>query len=180
MAERIIGLAGEIASGKTTAAKYLMEKHGARGARFSTAMRDVLGRLYLPESRYNNQAVSLALRQAFGENLWAEVVAKDVAKLEAPLVVIDGIRRPADIEPFKNNPNFTLVYIKTALETRFRRIIRRGENEDDTGKTWEQFQQDQQLEAELQIRELEPLATVVIDNTGSLAEFHAALDHLLS
>ena len=142
--------------------------------------RSVLGRLYLPESRYNNQAVSLALRQAFGENLWAEVVAKDVAKLETPLVVIDGIRRLADLEPFKTNPNFTFVYLKTDLEKRFERITRRGENADDTGKTWEQFQSDQKLEAELEITKLEPLARVVIDNNGTLEELHTTLDQLVT
>jgi dephospho-CoA kinase len=180
MAKLIIGFAGEMASGKTHSARYLMEKYGAAGCRFSTAMRDVLKRLYIPESRYSNQAVSLALRQAFGDGVWANVVAQDAKKIETSIVVIDGIRRPADIEPFRDDPNFLLVYIKADFEKRFERISKRGENADDIGKTREQFLDDQKLEAEQQIRLLEPLAKVVIENNGSVEELNQALDKLVA
>ena len=180
MVKQIIGFTGEIAAGKTTSTRYLIEKHGGVGCRFSTPMRDVVARLYLAEKRENLQAVSLALRQSFGESFWSGVVAQDAQKIDAPLVAIDGIRRLADLEPFQNNPNFTLVYLKADLAKRFERITVRGENADDAGKTWAQFQAEQNWEAEREIRALEPRAQVVIDNNGSRAELDARLDQLIT
>jgi len=58
MKKIILGFAGEIASGKGTAAKYLAEKYGSGYFRFSTILRDVLKRLYLDESRENAQKIS--------------------------------------------------------------------------------------------------------------------------
>lgn len=176
----IIGFAGEIVSGKTTCAKYLIEKHAASGFRFSTPMRDVARRLHLPESREVLQTISLAMRSTFGENFWSGVAAQDIGQIKSSLVVIDGVRRLADIETFKNDSRFVLVYIKADVDIRYQRIVKRGENVDDVGKTIEEFKREQEYEAEQQIRSLEPLAEVVIDNGGSLEELHAKLDGLLS
>ncbi len=41
----ILGFAGEIASGKGTAAKYLVGRHEAATYRFSTMLRDIVERL---------------------------------------------------------------------------------------------------------------------------------------
>ena len=66
----ILGLAGEMASGKGTVAKYAATKYGAKSWRFSTMLRDVLDRLLLEQSRDNLQNLSTVLRQNFGEELW--------------------------------------------------------------------------------------------------------------
>jgi dephospho-CoA kinase len=180
MAERIIGLAGEIASGKTTAAKYLAGKHNAQSYRFSTPLREILERIYIPTSRENLTALSIALRQTFGEDVFSTVTRQDVERSPSPLIVIDGIRRLQDISALRDLPGFTLIYLEAPLETRFERITKRGENEDDLGKTWEQFKKDHELETERQIQALKPLAAEVISNAGSMVEFQTALDGLIA
>jgi dephospho-CoA kinase len=67
MNKKVIGITGMIASGKSTAAKYLVEKHGATSHRFSTILRDVATRLHLDINRHNLATLSSALRQSFGE-----------------------------------------------------------------------------------------------------------------
>src|SRR3989338_3819410 len=93
----ILGFVGPIASGKGTACQYLRDQHRAPTYRFSTPLRDVLDRLYLPQSRQNMQDLSLALRQTFGDDLLASVIAHDVAADQSPIIAIDGIRRPPDL-----------------------------------------------------------------------------------
>ena len=179
MAKKIIVFVGLLSSGKGTAAKYLVEKHGAKAFRFSTIMRGVLDRLYLEQSRENMSNISTVLRQTFGEDLFAKVMAADVRKTEENIVVVDGARRLADIEHLKKIEGFRLISIEADPKIRYQRLIQRGENPDDKNKTWEQFLQDHELETEASIPALMKLADVVVDNNGSAEEFYKQLDKLV-
>lgn len=179
MPKLIIGLAGEIASGKSYSTKYLVEKHGAESCRFSTSLRDILKRLYISESRETLSTLSRVLREGFGEEALAEVIFNDAKNATAQLVVIDGVRREQDIKHLRLLPNFKFVYVEATPENRYARLSKRGENADDNTKTWEQFLADHQLETERAIQSLKPLATVVIENNGSVAELNLQLDRLV-
>ncbi|EKE21818.1 MAG: hypothetical protein ACD_7C00122G0002 [uncultured bacterium] len=179
MAKIILGLAGEIASGKGTVVKYLAENHGASTRRFSTILRDVMDRLYIEHSRETLQQTSSMLRNAYGENILAKVMDKDTRDDENPIIVIDGIRRIADIEFLKENPDFKMVFIDVSLEKRYERIIQREENSDDKVKTFEEFKFDAQREAELTIGELKDIADVILDNNGTPEELERQIEELL-
>ncbi|PWB39124.1 MAG: hypothetical protein C3F02_00695 [Parcubacteria group bacterium] len=179
MTKKIIVLVGLLSSGKGTVAKYFVEKYGAQSFRFSTIMRDVLDRLYLEHSRENMSNLSTLLRERFGEDLFAKVMAADVAKSDAKIVVVDGARRQADVEHLKKIAGFKLVSIEADPKIRYERLTRRAENPDDKNKTWEQFLADHQLETEVNIPPLMKLADVVVDNNGSAEELYRQLDNLL-
>lgn len=179
MAKIILGLAGEMASGKGTAARYIMEKYPCTEHRFSTALRDVLNRLYLEQTREHLSHLSTTLRKTFGEDLLAKVIFHDVQKDEKDLVVIDGVRRIDDIVHLRTLPHFKFVYIETDMRMRYERIIQRAENADDAGKTFEQFQQEHQLETELQIPKLKEIADFVLDNNGTTAELYRQVDAVI-
>ncbi|PIR73757.1 MAG: hypothetical protein COU40_00795 [Candidatus Moranbacteria bacterium CG10_big_fil_rev_8_21_14_0_10_35_21] len=180
MKKLIIGFAGEISSGKGTATKYVLEKHGGNSSRFSTMLRDVLKRVYIEETRENMQKLSTFLRQTFGEDLLAKVMSEDVKNNQNEIVVIDGIRRLADIEYLKKNPEFKLIYIDAEPAIRFERLKIRKENPDDAQKTFEQFQKDHEQEAELQIKDLKQQADYVIDNNESLDNLNAQIEKIIS
>ena len=116
MAKIIIGLAGEIACGKGTVANHIKEEHKASSYRFSTMLRDVLDRLYIEQTRENVSWISTILRQKFGEDLFAKVMAEDVKRDTGSVIVIDGIRRMADIEYLKKIPEFKLIYIEADIK----------------------------------------------------------------
>jgi dephospho-CoA kinase len=175
----IFGFVGQIASGKGTAVAYLKEKHGASTVRFSTMLRDVLDRLCLEQSRENMQKMSRIVRENFGEDTLAKVIAEDAKKNPAELMAIDGVRRPDDIKYLAQIPGFVLVNIFADMEKRFQRIIARGENTDDTKKTFEQFKADHEQEAELKIEEIASTAQEKIDNNGTVEELHQQLDALV-
>ncbi|MEI6580923.1 MAG: AAA family ATPase [bacterium] len=181
MKEKIIlGLVGSLASGKETTKKYLVEKYNAKDCRFSTILRDVLERVTVPNSRENLQKISTVLRANFGENLLAKAIAMDASKLNADIVVIDGVRRFTDIEHLNELPNFVLVKIDADPKIRYERMKLRNENAGDDKKTYEQFLEDHNAEADKQIPEVMKTAKYSIDNSGSLEDLYKKTDEIIT
>ena len=176
----ILGLVGEIASGKGSIVKYLEKKYSATSYRFSTPLRNVLDRMYVDVNRKNMQTLSLVLRQSFGENLLAKIISKDAMNDDNPIVVVDGIRRPADIEFLSELPEFKLVYVTADMKTRYKRIINRDENKDDASKTFEEFERDHKAETELEIPSIGKKAQIKIDNTGGFEDLYEQVDKIMN
>ncbi len=179
MSKVIIGLIGEMASGKSTATEYLKTKYNAVTFRFSTVLRDVLKRLHLEETRGNMQLLSTVLRQNFNEDLLSKVLAADVAEAPGTVIITEGIRRPTDITYLKDMPGFCFVALSVAERTRYERLILRAENPDDQKKTWEEFQAEGKQESEQQVAELMKKATYTIDNNGTKEEMFIKLDEIV-
>lgn len=179
MEKIILGFAGEMASGKGTAAKHLTEKYNASSHTFSTMLRNILDRLYLEQSRENLQTLSTALRKNFCEDIMANVMVNDVKNDENTIITIDGIRRLEDIKHLRELPHFKLIYIETGIRKRYERIIKRSENTDDQNKTFEEFEAEQNQEAESQIKILKEYSDFVIENNGTKEELHSKIDKII-
>ncbi|MFA6391158.1 MAG: AAA family ATPase [Patescibacteria group bacterium] len=179
MDRQVLGFTGLIASGKGTACKYLSEKYGAESFRFSTILRDVADRVYLPQTRENLQNISQVLRENFSQDILSKAIAEDVKKAKVDVIVIDGVRRWTDIEHLKAIPGFKLVSLQVDAKTRYERLVKRAENPGDELKTWEEFQKDSAAEAEVHIQEMIEKADVIIDNNGTMEDFNKQLDNLL-
>ncbi len=177
--KKILGFTGHMAAGKTTAVTYLQEKYDAHSHRFSTPLRDILTRLHKPGSRDNLQTLSQILREHFGEDLLAKIIAEDVQADTSSLIVLDGIRRQADIQYLREIPGFMLITISADVERRFQRISIRSENPDDQGKTLEEFKKEHEREPEQQIDDVSRTADISIDNNGSLENLYTKLDQLI-
>ncbi|MBI5728917.1 MAG: AAA family ATPase [Candidatus Magasanikbacteria bacterium] len=175
----ILGLVGEMAAGKSTATEYLKKKYGAVSFRFSDALRDVLERLHVENSRPNLQALSTFLRQQYGEDLLSKVMALDVEQSSAPLIITEGIRRPTDTVYLRKFSNFHIMALNAAERTRYERLTKRSENADDKSKTWEQFQADGRAESEQKIKEIAVEADFKIDNSGTVEQLHKQIDTIV-
>ncbi len=175
----IIGFTGLMASGKDAAKKYLEEKYQAKSLKFSGIMRDVLKRINVEMSRYNLSAVSLCLRETFGEDLFAKVIANDAKESDNKMVVIDGVRRLADIAHLTKLEGFYLISIEASPELRHQRLVARGENVGESEKTFEQFLADHQTETEMTIPAVMAKADFVIDNNGDFESLYAQIDKIL-
>lgn len=175
----VFGFVGELASGKSASCSYLLKKYGAETYRFSTVLRDLLKRLYIPETRENMVKLSEALRQQFGEDALAKQMAEDILQSNARIIAIDGIRRASDIVYLKEIPSFVLVEIFADPRKRFERIKLRKENPDDAAKTWEEFQNDLTRSTEITIRVVSKNADERIDNNGDMHSLGTRLDALV-
>lgn len=179
MPKIIIGLVGEVASGKDVTKKYLEVNYGASCHRFSTILRDILNRLYLPIVRENMQDISTLLRQKFGEDLLAKIVTEDAKNDAHEIVVVDGIRRAADMTYLRKLPGFVLISIEVEARLRYERLVKRKENADDANKTYEQFLLDGQKETEVQIAEVMKEADYRLDNNGSLKDLYTQIEKII-
>lgn len=175
----IIGLTGEICAGKGAVVKYLEAKHGAASYRFSTILRDLLARLYLPVSRENIQNISTAIRQYLGEDIMAKVIAEDVKNDKNNVIVLDGVRRVADIKYLRDVAGFKLARIVAEPEIRYKRLIARKENSGDERKAYEEFLADHKKEADAQVPAVMAQADLKIDNNGSLADLYKQVDQII-
>ncbi|HXK37692.1 MAG TPA: AAA family ATPase [Candidatus Paceibacterota bacterium] len=180
MAKQIIGITGPIAAGKGTIAEYFKERHNATLFRFSSSLFSIVEILGLPNDREHLSRLSRVLREGFGEDTLARALATQVEKSTAPLIIVDGVRRPDDVTFLERQPGFRLIYIDAPMETRFARMKLRGEKSDDVEKTMEQFVNDHKLESELLIDGLKARSAVIIDNSGSKEELYAQLERLLN
>ena len=175
----VLGLVGLLASGKGTAAKYLEKKYSADTYRFSTMLRDLCDRVYLEHSRDNLIKMSEAIRHTFGEETMARVMAHDAKNAKNNIVIVEGIRRMADIEYLSRLPNFVLIEIFAEPKIRYARLIKRNENPDDGAKTYKQFLADHQRSTEASIPEVAARATERIDNNGNIENLRGQLDKLV-
>lgn len=175
----IIGLTGQIACGKGVIKKFLIEHYKASDYRFSTILRDVLIRLDVEQSRENIQKMSTLLRQTFGEDILAKVMANDAKNDKHHFIVIDGIRRLADIKYLRDVSGFFLVSVEADEKIRYQRVIERNENPGDDKKTFAEFLQDQQEESEEQIPETMSKADFAIDNNGTWEELWEQIHQLV-
>lgn len=180
MAKIIFGLVGPLASGKGAFKAYVEKKYGAKDCRFSSILRDVLTRIGVTIDRTNLQKVSTVLRANFGEDLLAKVIVNDARQIETDIVVIDGVRRFADIKFLKELEHFYLVAIEAEPKLRYERMITRNENVGDKDKTYEQFLLDNEAEADREIPEVMKQASFKIDNNGSWEEFYRQIDDLIN
>ncbi len=180
MQKIIFGFTGLLASGKGTVAKYFEEKYQAKSFRYSTILRDLSNRIYLEESRDNLIKMSETIRTTFGEDILAKAIAGDAAKSNNELIIVEGIRRMADIEHLSRLPNFVLVEICADPKIRFERMVKRNENKGDAEKTYEQFLADHQRSTELTIPEVISHATEHIDNNGTVKQLYQSLELLLN
>ncbi len=180
MSKIIFGLVGGLASGKEETKKYLVNKYNAQDCRFSTSLRDVLNRVTIPVTRENLQKISTVLRANFGEDLLAKAIANDASKLDSDIVVIDGVRRPTDIEHLNELPNFFLIKIDADPKIRYERSVLRNENEGDSKKTFEEFMNDHNSEADSLIPVVMEQAKYSINNNGTFEELHKQIDDLVN
>jgi dephospho-CoA kinase len=179
MAKLILGIAGEMGSGKGTIAKHVMAERGGSAHRFSTILRDVLDRLYLEQSRENIQILSMILRKNYSEDILAKSMYHDVENDEHDIVVVDGVRRMADIVFLRELPHFKLIYVEADMQNRYERIVKRGENTDDAAKTFKEFEDDHKADSEIQIRELKNYANHVVNNDGTYVDLYKQIEEII-
>lgn len=176
----VIGISGEPGAGKDTVKEYLVKRYGAQSLSFSFILKDILYRLSLPFARKNYAALAEALRKAFGEHILATVLAIDARNSSKSIVVIDGIRKVAELEELRRLPNFYFIFVETDLRIRYERIKCRGTKSDDREKTFEEFVLDHTHAADREVCALKGMADAVIENNGTTQSLFARIDEALA
>jgi len=178
----VIGLAGSIASGKDTVADYVTRKFNGQSVSFSQPLRDILNRVFLPINRINMSKLAQALVDNFGGDVLSNTITEEIKINPKQIFVLPNIRRESDYVCMVNEPSFDfyLVGINTDIKTCYDRLIKREQNVDDKGKTWEDFQKDLQLSTEVGIADLVKKSMYQLDNNSSHEDLYSQIDKLIA
>jgi len=177
----VIGIAGNIGSGKGAVTKYLTEKYKAQQMRYSKILADILERLHLDYNRDNLNALAEGLRNIFGGDILSQVLENDIREVEAVIVVFDGIRKKKELDYFKNKTeNFFFIFVETPFEVVAKRLASRQEKTDDQEQTVEKLKARQQQPSDKDVPNLKQYADFVIDNSGSIEDTHKQIDEIMN
>ncbi len=174
----IIGLVGEMGSGKSTVMNYLADKHGASRHSFSFMLKHILEYLCLPITRDNLIDLFLVLAPRFGEGVLAKPMRRAVETDTSNLIVVESIRRPADIGELRSLPNFHLIGLVADQRTRYDRIYARGERSDDK-ISYEDFLKEHERKTEIYAADMAASADFVIENNGTTADLFKCVDDII-
>lgn len=134
----IIGVVGQIASGKGILVKYLTEKLSFTSFSLSSIVHEELEKKgKVKFTRQVLQDVGDELRRVYGDDVLAQRIIKAINEQKKDRIVIEGIRNPGEIEFLKKNSNFVLIGVKAIRELRFERVLSRGKKWDP--KNYEDF-----------------------------------------
>lgn len=178
-----VAVIGRMGAGKETVFQTIrafMEPVAVTLHQFSDPLNEILALLYLDRTRHNQQTLSRILREEYGQDLLAVVLRHRAEADRAPIVVIDGLRRPNDLAMFRQFPNSTVIVVRAEPAIRFARIKARNSRVGDAEKTWEKFLQDEQAETERLIEAISCEADYSIDNSGTREELQEKIRGLLS
>ena len=131
MGFKIIGVVGQIASGKGILVNYLTRHLGFTSFSLSSIVHAELKKKEVDEfTRQTLQDMGDELRRRYNDNILARRLNKAIKEQKKCHVVVEGIRNPAEIEFFKKNRNFILIGVKAKRELRFERLLSRSKGWD--------------------------------------------------
>lgn len=176
----VIGIAGEILSGKSTATKFFQDRFKAKTFRFSNFINEILDILDLPQTRDNQQLLGVTLKSLYGEDVLSHAIVERMKALNDELILIDGFRKKEEIDNLRQLSNFKLLFIKSPLEQRYARLKERNEKVGEGNATFEEFKVQQHHSADQDLPKLEQYADCVIENTSTVEALEAKLTSFLT
>lgn len=177
----VIGLTGTVASGKEVVKDVIKKNVDCYSVSLSAAIRGEIEKKKKVFNRTTMQDIGNELRQKYGAHVLAKVSTEFMPR-EKPVLVVDGIRNPGEVEWLKKNYQgyFALVAVDAPQQTRFERMKARARPIDP--QTMEEFvaidQRDQGANEPpygQQVRRCVEMADVVIQNDGDVAKVEAQL-----
>lgn len=167
----VIGITGRIGAGKTSVGKYLAERHGFSYVRYSQVLSDWMAKD--PESKAHLQVVGW---EVMAGGMQEELNKRLIAQIEPQHdCAVDGLRHRIDYDSLSTtfSSELHLMYVASSETLRWQRL--RGRY-----PTLQLFQAADSHPVEQQIESLRSLASVVIENDGSLADLYGKVDTVLS
>lgn len=183
MLPAILGIIGEKCSGKSSVFEYLRSKRGVYSARTSSVLQSILQILGLDETERRNEAkLAEALRATFGADILPRALMADPKAKTVPVVVLEGMRRLAELRPLMKMRNFRLLYVTAPIAIRWQRARgrRRNVRTDDRVSLARYRQIERTLITERDIPRMGKLADYRIENTGTKGQLFGRVDDILA
>ncbi len=174
---RVIGVVGYPASGKGEFSR-IAAAEGIPVVVMGDIIREKAAEAGLGSSDAALGQMAVRLRKEQGMDAVARLTIPEVEALDAPLVLVDGLRGDAEVQQFRKHfPGFVLVGIFSTFGTRLARLSTRGRS-DDLSRAEDLKRRDIREEGFGLARALEE-ADVVLENDGTLEEFGERVREIL-
>lgn len=171
----VIGLVGEKRGGKGTFFELLKEKLPQKTivqVRFSDIIGDILDILGKEKTRENMQKLPIGINKAFNDNATITKAMKNrVQNIQADIIILDGIRLPADKDLLREFRNNVLIYVTASPEIRYRRALAAAGKVGENSVSFEEFLRQDNAEIERQIPKIGLAADYIIVNEKTLDEY---------
>jgi dephospho-CoA kinase len=176
--KKIIGIVGEIGSGKDTFCNYVKGNYkNVHFLRFSDGLTEALKVFFDDIKREDQQWLSSVLRERFGGDILVKALVKKISSISDGIIILNGVRRPDDFEALLGIGG-KLIYVTADIQKRWERVVLRKEKADDD-VPFERFLELCGAEAEQQISIIGARADSKLDNNGTKEEFHLKIKELV-
>ena len=161
--------------------REIMPEKKIAAVRFSDIWREILHTLNKEESRENISNLATAVRQVFRDDgILVPAMAQRIAKIQADIIILDGVRKKEEIDPLVQKHNGLLVYIAASPKVRFQRRRTHAETTDEIDMSWEQFMRQERIATEISIKKIgETMTDAMIENNGTAEEFRRKIAQFL-
>ena len=175
----IIGICGKIGSGKDTIADYLASKYEFKKVVVSDIIRKEMEKKNLKINRESMQNFSKEMKEKYGNGIWARKTLEYIKEHKIKNVVISGVRDKKELEEFRKDPSFVLIFVWAPQKLRFQRLIKRGSYKDP--KTLEEAIEQEKREEKLfdLYNNCKEYADYLIANDSTIENLHQTVDILL-
>ena len=167
MAKLIILLTGMPGSGKSIIAE-VARAMGIEVLSMGDVVREEVSKRKLQPTPENILRIAIELRKVHGLDIIARRIAEKLAKIEADVVLIDGVRGLYEVKVFEKYGKCIILAIHSSPKTRYERLKKRNRPGDP--KTWDEFVNRDLTELDLGIGNVIALADYVVVNEGSIEE----------
>jgi len=181
MVSKVIGVVGEIGSGKDEVLKYLRAKYGVSFLSIGDIVRKMAEDEGVEGTRENLEAISRRCFQDIGKDCFVRMAEEEIVRQGWKVAGISGVRTPDDVELLRKTFGKDFILVRVDIKdplVRFGRARRRHEERDPL--TYEAFQaQDNKEEETFKISAAGAAADYVLDNSGPLESLHSQIDGLV-
>ena len=179
---KVIGVVGEIGSGKDEVLKYLREKYGVPYLSTGDIVRKMAGEQGVEGTRENLEAISRQCFQDMGKGCFVRMAGDEIIRQSWKAAGISGVRTPDDVELLRKTFGKDFILVRVDIKDpliRYDRIRKRNEERDPL--TYEAFQaQDREEEETFNISKAVAMADCAVDNSGPLANLHAEIEAMVA
>lgn len=179
---KVIGAVGQNGSGKDEILKYLKAAYGIPFFSTGDMVRQIAAEEGLEATRDNLRAISERWFRERGEGCFVRLLAERIKEGNDRPVGISGIRSLADVTILRESFGDDFILIRVTMadpKQRYERMVARGEERDP--RSYEQFLAlDRKEEEFFRVEEAGKQAQYTIENDGTLADLHRAVDDLVA
>ena len=173
----LIGTTGMPGAGKDTV-RRVIQKLGFQVIVMGDEVRSEAKRRGLDITPENLGRIMLEIRRVEGPAAIAKRCIQKIKSLDSPFILIDGIRSLHEVEEFRRIfPDFKVLAVHASPKTRFKRLLRRGREDDP--KSWEDFVKRDMRELSVGLGNVIATADYMLVNEGTKGELEENLMRLL-